>query len=141
MGKDKTAIKPVKKPLPEKVSEGGHARLSEEDQQFLARIETVVGTLAKDLGDTHLLVAKFNEKFRANRIPKSKLPTAQNAVDRLAKMLGEDNAQVKALRQELAASELATNEVGEMFDLQKRLKKASELFTPSEAKETVPTEE
>jgi len=111
-------------------NENSETKLSDEDQQFLAKIDGITNEVTENLTNLYVMVAKFNQRFRAKKIPKQKLNTLKNAVDRLAANLGEDDPNVKGLRKDLAASELATNEVGEVFNLEKKLRTCVQAINP-----------
>jgi len=126
MGKDKITeeveTRPSEAPKPDPT------KLDEVDTAFLATLDGIVTEIGVNISNAHEAVARFNEKFRAKKIPKSKIPAMLNAVTRLASVFGEDDAHVKAMRREINASELATNEVGTVFDMEKRLKKCMDIL-------------
>ena len=116
------------KPLVEKTEKAQRTKLSDEDAAFLAKIDGVVTELTTNVRSAFEMVAKFNSKFRARKIPKQKIQTLQNACDRLAAALGDEHHAVVDLRKELAASELAANEVGDIFAMEKKLRKCMDML-------------
>lgn len=128
-GSDKM-VKQTEKTLVEATEKGGKTKLNKEDTEFLAKVDGIRNEISENLTGLYIMVAKFNSRFRAKKIPKQKLETMTNAVDRLASQLGDDDPNVIGLRKELAASELATNEVGEIFNLEKKLRTCVNTLNP-----------
>jgi len=122
MGKDE-----VKKEEPVE-DKPDRSRLSKDDKEFLAKMDGITTEITANIVAAFESVAKFNEKFKARKIPKQKIPTMVNSIERMGAVFGEDHPHIIGLRKDLAASELATNEVGDMFDLEKRLQKCKDIL-------------
>ncbi len=114
--------------LSEETEKKDSSRLSKEDTEFLAKANGIVTEITKNIVMAFEAVAKFNEKFKARKIPRQKIPTMVNNIARMAKVFGDDHPHIVGLRKDLAASDLASNEVGDMFDLEKRLQKCKDIL-------------
>jgi len=131
MGKTKQP-QPEKKTLVEKTENADRSKLSDEDSAFLTKMEGITSEIAENVEIAWEAIARFNEKFKARKIPKQKIQTMSNSLIRLSEVFGDDHPSVVQLRKELAASELASNEVGNIFEMEKKLKKCRDILVPKE---------